>query len=101
MSQSLSQSFSGKICISCSKSSFVLQDTRITYSSSGTSIQCDIYVCPSCGLIIESRSVNHITNILKPKAITLTGSPFTNLSLQDSSNPLKVQTDNNNNHGRM
>jgi len=87
---SQSQSFSGKICISCSKSSFVLQVTRITYSSSGTSIQCDKYVCPSCSFMIESRSVKHISNIPRPKANALTGSPLTNLSQQQSSNPLRI-----------
>jgi hypothetical protein len=86
---SQSQSFSGKICVSCSKSSFALQDTRTTYSSSGTSIQHDTYVCRNCDFMIEFRSVKHISNIPKPKAITLTGSPLTNLSLQGSSSPLK------------
>jgi hypothetical protein len=84
------QSFSGKICISCSKSSFILQDTKIAYSSSGTSIVCDTYVCPSCGLVIELRNIRHISSISKPEIIPTIGSPLTNLSLEQSSNQLKI-----------
>lgn len=84
------KSFSGKICISCSKSSFILQDTKITYSSSGTSIRCDTYVCPNCALAIELRNIIQISSMPKPKAISTLGSPLANLSLEQSSNTLKI-----------
>lgn len=86
------KSFSGKICISCSKSSFILQDTKITYSSSGTSIQCDTYVCPSCALAIELRNIIQISSMPKPEAIPTLGSPLANLSLEQSTNRLKISS---------
>ena len=84
------KSFSGKICISCSKSSFILKVTKITYSSSGTSIHCDTYVCPSCGIVIELRNISQISSMPKPEAIATIGSPLANLSLEQSTNRLKI-----------
>jgi hypothetical protein len=43
MSKSQSQSFSGKICVYCSKPNFILDNDKISYTSSGASIQTDTY----------------------------------------------------------
>jgi hypothetical protein len=87
-----SDSFSGKICISCSKSSFILKDTKLAYSSSGSSIQYDTFVCPNCRLVIELHSVIQESSMPKPETIVTLGNPLTNLSVEQSSNPLKVST---------
>jgi hypothetical protein len=90
MSQSVS--FSGKICISCSKSSFILQDTRLAYSSLGSSIQYDTFVCPNCSLVIELHSIIQESTMPKPEAIATLGNPLANLSVEQSSNPLKISS---------
>jgi rubredoxin len=50
------QSFSGKICPDCSKSSFILDCSISSYTEFGNSIRCDTYVCPNCGLKVKHFS---------------------------------------------
>ena len=85
---SQSQSFSGKRCIGCSKTSFTLKDTRQSYTSSGESIEIDIYVCSSCNLTIQCRNVINIPNKDLPRTTSQVGDPLT--QLLKSSNPLKI-----------
>ena len=51
---SQSQSFSGKICPRCSKCNFILDNNKLSYTNSGTSIQSDTYRCP--GLRVENKT---------------------------------------------
>jgi len=56
---SQSHSLDGKLCFACSKSTFVLQDRCLQNTTSETSLQCEKYRCPSCGLIVEySRMIS-------------------------------------------
>jgi DNA-directed RNA polymerase subunit RPC12/RpoP len=86
---SQSQSFSGKICVHCSKSNFILDNDKISYTSSGASIQTDTYRCPSCELKIKHRWVNQLANRRKVQVI-VARNPLSNLSLETSINPLKI-----------
>lgn len=57
---SQSQSLEGKLCFSCSKSAFVLKDRCLQNAISETSLQCEKYTCPSCGLIVAyNRIISH------------------------------------------
>lgn len=58
-------SLSGKLCFACSNSTFVLQDSSLDDMSTGTSIQCETYGCPNCGLIVEYRRKIHTSNTPK------------------------------------
>jgi DNA-directed RNA polymerase subunit RPC12/RpoP len=87
---SQSQSFSGKICMHCSKSNFILDNDKISYTSSGASIQTDTYRCPSCELKIKHRWVKQLSHIGKVQEVTVARNPLSNLSLETSINPLKI-----------
>ena len=65
------QSFSGKICVHCSKSNFILDNDKISYASSGASIQTDIYKCPYCELKIKHRWVKQLSHIGKVQEVTV------------------------------
>jgi predicted dithiol-disulfide oxidoreductase (DUF899 family) len=86
---SQSQSFSGKICPKCSKSNFILENDKICYTNSGTSIQSDTYSCPYCELKIEHRWVKQLSN-REIQEVTVARTPLSNLSMQRSINPLKI-----------
>ena len=87
---SQSQSFSGKICAHCSKSNFILDNDKISYTSSGASIQTDIYRCPCCELKIKHRWVKQLSNGGKFQEVTAAKNPLGNLSIERSINPLKI-----------
>ena len=87
---SQSQSFSGKICPQCSKSNFILDNDKISYTNSGTSIQSDTYRCPGCELKIEHRWVKELPNREKVQEVTVARNPLSNLSRERSINPLKI-----------
>jgi|GEM_PF-5413785 len=97
---SVSQSFSGKICPDCSNSYFVLNNSKENYTSSGSSIQSDIYkchsiqsdiyMCQNCGLKIIHRLVREIPNKRKLQGWTLAGNPLSNFSVERKSNPLRI-----------
>jgi ribosomal protein S27AE len=78
MSQSGFQSFSGKICPDCSKSSFVLEGSILNNVESGISIQIGTYVCPNCGLKIKHLQHNeaariHISDAVKIEEVVVSG----------------------------
>ena len=87
---SQSQSFSGKICAHCSKSNFILDNDKISYTSSGASIQTDTYKCPYCELKIKHRWVKQLANRRKVQEVIVARNPLSNLSLETSINPLKI-----------
>ena len=87
---SQSQSFSGKICVHCSKSNFISDNDKISYTSSGASIQTDTYWCPSCELKIKHRWVKHLPNRAKVQEVIVARNPLSNLSMERSINPLKI-----------
>ena len=87
---SQSQSFSGKICPQCSKCNFILDNDKISYTNSGTSIQSDTYRCPCCELKIKHRWVKHLSNTGKVQEVTVASNPLSNLSRERSFNPLKI-----------
>ena len=64
------QSFSGKICVHCSKSNFILDNDKISYASSGASIQTDTR-CPYCELKIKHRWVKQLANRRKVQEVTV------------------------------
>ena len=86
---SQSQSFSGKICPQCSKSNFILDNDKISYTNSGSSIQTDTYRCPHCELTIKHRWVKQLSNRGKVQEVIVTRNPLSNLSMR-SINPLKI-----------
>jgi hypothetical protein len=85
-----SQSFSGKICVHCSKSDFILDNDKIRYANSGALIQTDSYRCPSCELKIKHRWVKHLPNGAKVQEVIVARNPLANLSMERSINPLKI-----------
>ena len=87
---SQSHSFSGKICAGCSKSNFILDNNKTSYTNSGASIQTDIYICPNCELKIEHRWVKQLPERGKVRELIVAGNPLSNLSLERSINPLKI-----------
>jgi DNA-directed RNA polymerase subunit RPC12/RpoP len=87
---SQSQSFSGKICVHCSKSNFILDNDKISYANSGASIQTDTYRCPYCELKIKHRWVKQLPNRGKVQEVTVARNPLSNLSMEKSINPLKI-----------
>ncbi|MGA7009825.1 MAG: hypothetical protein WB612_08815 [Nitrososphaeraceae archaeon] len=87
---SQSQSFSGKICVHCSKSNFISDNDKISYTSSGASIQTDTYRCPYCELKIKHRWVEQLSNRGKIQKVTVARNPLSNLSMERSINPLKM-----------
>ena len=87
---SQSQSFSGKICAHCSKSNFILDNDKISYTSSGASIQTDTYRCPYCDLKIKHRWVKQLANRRKVQEVIVASNPLSNLSLKTSTNPLSL-----------
>lgn len=86
---SQSQSFSGKICPKCSKSNFILENDKIFYTNSGTSIQSDTYRCPYCELKIKHRWVKQLSKG-EIQEVTVARTPLSNLSMQRPINPLKI-----------
>ena len=84
---SQSQSFSGKICFRCSKAYFILDNDKISYTSSGASIQIDIYRCPKCELKIKHRWVQQLSNRGKVQEIIVARNSLSNLSMERSINP--------------
>jgi hypothetical protein len=87
---SQSQSFSGKICPRCSKYNFILDNNKLSYTNSGTSIQSDTYRCPGCELKIKHQWVKHLSNGRKVQEVTAARNPLSNLSRERSINPLKI-----------
>ena len=87
---SQSQSFSGKICVHCSKSNFILDNDKISYTNSDASIQTDTYRCPYCDLKIEDRWVKQLSHIGKVQEVIVARNPLSNLSLETSINVLKI-----------
>ena len=87
---SQSQSFSGKICFRCSKAYFILDNDKVSYTSSGASIQTDIYRCPGCELKIKHQWVKNLSNGTKAQEVTAARNPLSNLSMERSINPLKI-----------
>ena len=87
---SQSQSFSGKICAHCAKSNFILDNNKISYTSSGASIQTDSYRCHSCELKIKHRWVKQLANRRKVQEVIVARNPLSNLSMERSINPLKI-----------
>ena len=80
---SQSQSFSGKICPRCSKCNFILDNNKLSYTNSGTSIQSDTYK-------IKHQWVKHLSNGRKVQEVTAARNPLSNLSRERSINPLKI-----------
>ena len=87
---SQSQSFSGKICPRCSKCNFILDNNKLSYTNSGTSIQSDTYRCPYCELKIKHQWVKHLSNGRKVQEVTAARNPLSNLSRERSINTLKI-----------
>ena len=88
--ESQSQSLSGKICPQCSNSYFLLDNAKQSYTSSGSSIQCNTYRCPNCELEIKHRWVKQVPHREKVLGTSLTGNPLSNMSSKRSINPLKI-----------
>ena len=84
------QSFSGKICVHYPKSNFILDNDKISYTSSGASIQTDTYRCPYCELKIKHRWVKQLPNRGIVREVIVARNPLSNLSLETSINPLKT-----------
>jgi hypothetical protein len=86
----MSHSFSGKICPQCSNSTLVIDNRKLSYTSLGTSIQCDTFKCPHCELKIKHRRAKQIFDRRKMQGGTLARNPLSNLSVERKINPLKI-----------
>src|SRR5262245_45385171 len=84
------QSFLYKKCPGCSTGAFIHEDTTVSYTGLGSTIQRSQYTCSNCQLKIEYRRVKEVSNLSKREGLTLNKSPLSNISIERSINPLKI-----------